>query len=111
MSTPERFEAWALLEVMGHKQFAGRVTETTVAGAGFIRIDVPEVVLDGGRTLPAFTKLFAPGSLYAITPMGEDEARAMAASLCEKPIETWRLPQLRALPPAAIDAAPDDEDV
>ena len=38
--TTERFDTWALVEIMGHKQLAGRVSETTLAGAGMLRVDV-----------------------------------------------------------------------
>lgn len=96
----EGFDGWALVEVMGHKRFAGRVTEHTVAGQGFIRVDVPEVERDGERCEP-FTKLIGPGSIYSITPLSEDVARRMAASLRERPVHTWDLPQLPA--PRASD--------
>jgi hypothetical protein len=35
------FEGWAFLELMGHRRLGGYVSEATVAGAGFLRIDVP----------------------------------------------------------------------
>lgn len=35
------FEGWAILELMGHRRLGGYVSEATVAGAGFLRIDVP----------------------------------------------------------------------
>jgi hypothetical protein len=61
-------EMWAVVEVMGHKRFAGFVTEQTVAGSAFVRVDVPEVQVDaGGQTLPAFTKLLGASSIYALT--------------------------------------------
>lgn len=41
--TPNGFDQWAIVDVMGHQRYAGRVTEETLAGAGFIRVDVPEV--------------------------------------------------------------------
>lgn len=36
------FEGWAILELMGHRRLGGHVSEATVAGAGFLRIDVPD---------------------------------------------------------------------
>jgi len=30
------FESWAIVEVMGHRQFAGLVTEQTIGGASFV---------------------------------------------------------------------------
>ncbi len=62
--TVEKFEQWCVVEIMGHKKFAGFVTEQSVGGTSFVRIDVPEVAV-AGRTLPAFTKLFGVGSRWA----------------------------------------------
>ena len=62
----ERFEEWAIVEVMGHRRFAGLVTEQAIGGASFVRIDIPEA-----RDLPAFTKLFGGSSIYCITPCTE----------------------------------------
>ena len=67
------FDEWAIVEVMGHKQFAGHVTEQALGGASFVRVDVPEVKVGetrhhGEETLPAFTKLLGAGSIYAISP-------------------------------------------
>lgn len=91
MGDAAEFETWAIVEVMGHKRFAGFVTEQVVAGPGFIRVDVPEV--EGAL---AFTKILGTGSIYAMTPVGEPEARAAAAAFRERPIETWMVPQLTA---------------
>ena len=41
-STKENgFKQWAILELMGHRRLAGLVSETTLAGGAFLRIDVP----------------------------------------------------------------------
>lgn len=81
---PEQFDQWALCELMGRQRIAGRVTEKTVAGAGFLQVDVPET-----KTNPAFTRLIAPGSLYAINPVTEEVARMYAENLNVKPIDAW----------------------
>lgn len=88
----ERFDAWALVEVMGHRRFAGRVTEQTIAGAGFVRVDVPE---QDGR--PAFTKVFSPTSIYAITPLSEETARGLVTGCRAEPLESWDIAELRRL--------------
>lgn len=99
----EGFDGWALVEVMGHKRFAGRVSEHTVAGQGFIRVDVPALERDGEQFEP-FTKLIGPGSIYGITPLSEQVARAMASTLRERPVHTWDLPQPKLAAPV-----PDDD--
>ena len=35
------FEEWAILELMGHRKLAGKVTEQTIGSSTFVRIDVP----------------------------------------------------------------------
>ena len=34
------FDEWAILELMGHRRLAGKVTEQEIGGANMIRIDV-----------------------------------------------------------------------
>lgn len=99
----EKFESWGLVEVMGHKQFAGYVSEVVVAGQGFVRVQVPKV----GDQQP-FEKLIGTSSIYAITPLGEQAARAMAAGLREEPIQAWELPTVRQVAGPTDD--PDDLD-
>lgn len=92
MSEDTKFETWAVIEVMGHKRYAGFVTEQTVAGAAFVRVDVPEC-----EDLPAFTKLLGAGSIYAITPCTEETAKAFAAKLRERAFKTYEAPRLTQL--------------
>lgn len=82
----EKFEIWALLELMGRQRIAGKVTEQVIAGTGFLRCDVPET-----SSNPAFTRFIAPGSLYAINPITEDVAIKYAENLRVKPIDSWDL--------------------
>lgn len=96
-------DGWGIVEIMGHRRFAGRLSEETVAGAGFVRIDVPECE---GRA--AFTKLFGPSAIYAITPTDEASARAAAAAFRERPVEVYGL--LPAPAPRPIPDDPEDLD-
>lgn len=79
------FEEWAILELMGHRRLAGKVTEQEIAGARFIRIDVPG---PGGT---AATQFYAPGAVYAITPTTEEMARAVAQISQPEPVTRWEL--------------------
>lgn len=76
------FECWALVELMGHARIAGRVSEQQVAGAGFVRVDVPETSAG-----PEYTRLFAPAAIYAITPTTEALAKAAAAQYDNRPLQ------------------------
>jgi len=91
--TNENFDSWAVVEVMSHSRYAGRVTEQAIGGCAFVRVDVPAV---DGR-LP-FTKLLGQGSIFAITPCTEEAARNVAANSYAKPIEIYAPSMNRQLP-------------
>lgn len=78
------FAEWVILELLGHRRLAGYLTEANIAGASFLRIDVPSA--------PPATQYYAPGSVYAITPTTEDIARAVAQQRTPAPIQRWELP-------------------
>lgn len=86
----EKFEQWAKLELFGRQVLAGKVSEQTIAGAGFIRIDVPAV-----GELPGFTRFFYPSAVYGITPTTEDLATKLAHAYREAPITRYELPAPR----------------
>ena len=93
-TTVEKFAEWAIVEIMGHKRFAGYVTEQAVGGASFVRIDVPEISLPSGDVLPAFTKLFGAASIYCISPCTEETARLFAASIRAEGFSRYEVPKL-----------------
>jgi hypothetical protein len=75
--TPAKYaplQMWAIVELMGHQRMAGEITEVTIAGHGFIRIDVPAT-----SKAPAFTRMVSPSSIYAINPTTQDLARRAGA--------------------------------
>ncbi len=111
MSESQKFEQWAILEIMGHNRFAGFVSEQTIGGASFVRIDVPEVELKG-QTRPAFTKIFGAASIYAISPVSEETARQVATGLGQQPMSIWDAQDLvRRLPaPESSSVGADDDD-
>lgn len=92
----QTLDMWVILELMGHQRMAGRLREVTVAGHGFLRIDVPDT-----GVLKGYTRMVAPSSVYAINPTTEDLARRAAAAFQPKPVQEWELP--KALPEPAKD--------
>lgn len=86
MSTEQKFESFAIVEVMGHSRYAGFVTEQAIGGASFVRVDVPAV-----GDIAAFTKLLGAGSIFAITPVSKETARAAAASYRATPVNVWEI--------------------
>ena len=115
METAAPFSTWAIVEIMGHQTYAGLISEETIAGQAFLRIDIPET-----EEQEPFTKLFNPASIYGITPTHEDIARAMAQCYEKQPISLYDLPpewrqkiQSRGLP-NHVEVDPDvefDDDV
>lgn len=88
------FEQWCVVEIMGHKRFAGFVTEQTIGGNSFVRIDVPETLGTDGKTLGPFTKLFGAASIYCLTPCTEATARAFAAGLRSQAFDLYEVQRL-----------------
>ena len=79
------FETWAIVELFGHNQLAGKVTTETIASQEFVRIDVPKT-----EKVPAFTKYHLPTAVYGITPVDEDYATRMAARINAQPINDYK---------------------
>ncbi len=80
----EKFESWAIVELFGHNQIAGKCTEQNIAGTNMLRIDVPETELN-----PPFTRLLGSGAIYAINPVTEEVAKYWAKSLHVQPLQKW----------------------
>jgi hypothetical protein len=121
----DELKCWAIVEVMGHNEYAGFITAETIAGAPMLRVDVPEVLATAAyQKRDAFTKFLAPSALYAISPCTEHTARLRAAALRKTPFESWsvekqvverlrdegKLVSERQLSHAEVSADGDDSD-
>ena len=84
MTEREDFQEWAVVELFGHVQFAGRVSGQSIGACSFVRLDVPE-----GKGRQAFCKLFGEKAIYAITIVDEQTARAAADNLTPLPLPKW----------------------
>ena len=84
----EKFDQWAILELMGHRRLAGKVTEAEIGGGSFIRIDMP--MRDGSNS----TQFYSPGAIYCITPTTEEIASKMALAYQPEPVSQWEFKQL-----------------
>ena len=85
----DKFEQWAIVEIMGHQRYAGLVTEQVVGGTSFLRVDVPKI-----NGLPGFTKLFGSSAIYAMTIVDEETARAAANADRQRPLDEWSARQM-----------------
>lgn len=89
METNKTFDLWAIVELFGHNRIAGRCTEQNVAGTNMLRVDVPET-----KKNRAFTRILSSGAIYAINPVQEDIAKAVAETLNVAPITPWSLSEM-----------------
>jgi len=78
------FDEWALVELFGHARIVGRVTEATIGGGAFVRVDVPDEN-DGVR----FTRFFGPSAIYSISPITKQTAVGMAANIGAEPVRPY----------------------
>lgn len=102
---------WAYIELLGHNCITGKVTLQELAGTTFLRVDVPEN--DGYE---AFVKFVHPNSVYAITPMKEEDAIKLASNWQVAPLphtsDGFRKPEPKAEPrDGDDDGVPDPEDI
>lgn len=89
MEQKTAFNEWALVELFGHQKIVGKVSEATLAGGAFLRVDVPAFNKE-----PAFTRFYGPSAIYSINPVSEDIARGLMERYRNVPVERYELPQL-----------------
>jgi hypothetical protein len=95
MSDGDGFAEWAILELMGHRRLAGRVSEQEIAGQQFVRLDVyPDSapLMSTLTVAPVVTQFYGPGAVYCITPTTEAIARHVGAKSLPEPVARWELP-------------------
>jgi len=89
---------WALVELMGHRQVLGFVTEVVKFGRTLIQIDVPDV--DG---ITVATQRYSPEALYGQTLMTE-------AAVLERIRLNAGVPYSRQLGGGSVDKTDDFTD-
>lgn len=120
------FEQWAIVDLFGHQRIAGKVTEQTIGGCSFVRVDVPaldpmKVTSYGAEKIrpavPGFTKLYGNGAIYGMTFVTEETAKAAAAGMRSEPIDAYAVEevlrargQLPALPSSTAGSYDPNED-
>lgn len=81
MSEKKSFDQWCVVEMMGHRKIAGRVSEEEIAGAAFLRIDIP-----GDEKRPAATQYYGASAVFSITPTTEEIATMVALDRYREPV-------------------------
>jgi hypothetical protein len=100
----EKFESWAIVELFGHNQIAGKCSEQQIAGTNMLRIDVPETEKN-----PTFTRLLGHGAIYAINPVTEEVARHWAKALQVSPLTVWDVREYMAKNGLALPERSDED--
>lgn len=95
-------KGWGILELMGHRVLAGRISEVEEFGTKLCRIEVPLGDAPAGSTEPErFVEMkYGGGAIYCLTPVEESVARERAARLRQ-----YNLVDLRHLLP--VGSAPE----
>lgn len=124
-----KFEQWAIVELMGHRQVAGRVSEQNIAGHVLLRIDVPEcpaiearevrrpwgekVVIPAQPVIPSYTQFYNATSIYCLTPTTEEIAVQVTLQKRERPVALFGVSAARDVEmpslPASLDEFQDQE--
>jgi hypothetical protein len=81
------FEGWAIIELFGHNQIAGYVTDAPMFGTSMMRVDVSDI-----EGHPGYTKYFGGSAIYAITPTTKEIAIEATKRLDVRPVANWIVP-------------------
>ena len=104
----DKFEAWGLVELMGHQRVAGRLSEQPVGGGNMLRVDIPN-----GETFR--TAYYGASAIYAVHITDEAAARKLSGDMGARPPYAYELSQAvaRIAPSASVyddSDRPDAED-
>jgi len=103
----EKFEAWGIVELMGHQRVAGRLTEQPLGGGNLLRVDIPN-----GESFR--TAYYGASAIYAVHITDEPAARAAAGGMGARPPYAYELSQAvaRIAPSAPVydDSRDEHED-
>lgn len=100
--TPEKFEAWGFVELMGHNKIAGKLSEQTIAGKNLLRVDVP---LEDGSFR---TQFYGASAIFALHPTDEATARRLVERMKPEPVFAFMLDRTPRLPRAGDDAGGEE---
>lgn len=85
MPDEQPIATWAVVELMGHRRLAGRISEEEKFGGKLGRVDVPK-----GDTFVSV--YFGSASVYCLTIVDEAAARADFSNRQPEPVRPYALP-------------------
>jgi hypothetical protein len=98
MEDKTEFREWCIVELFGHQKIAGVVTEQTIGGCNFVRVDVP-----GCKSQKSFTKFYGQGAIYSMTPTTEKLVMMWLENNIQTPVHRYEL----ALPEPEEEELPE----
>lgn len=81
MNDTDHTNLWGVVELMGHKVVAGRISKDEMLGKPMLRIDVPTTDRSG-----EFTQFYGEAAIYCVTFTSEEVARRTAAAIVAIPV-------------------------
>ncbi len=74
----DKFQAWGIVELMGHQSAAGRLSEESIAGSNLLRVDIPTDTPSAGAAGNFRTAYYGSSAIYALHVTTEEFARKAA---------------------------------
>jgi hypothetical protein len=103
-ATPPPFSEWCIIDLFGHQRIAGRVSEATIAGGAFLRVEVPK---DNGET--DYTRFYSPSAVYSMSPVARQIAIAFVLAHKPEPVTPYDITKLARQSQLTLpDEDPDD---
>jgi hypothetical protein len=81
---------FAIVDLFGHTTLAGHVSETTIGGCPFVRVDIPGIE---GESQPV-TKLYGNGAIYGMTLVSEEVVLAYVKRYKPAPLNVY-MPEIK----------------
>jgi hypothetical protein len=79
---------WGIVELMGRKIVAGKISKSEMLGAALLRVDVPATNAFG-----EFTQFYGSDAIYCVTFTSEEVARLTAEQTKVNPVSVY-VPEL-----------------
>jgi hypothetical protein len=79
---------WGIVELMGRKVVAGKISKSEMLGKPMLRVDVPAT-----SAFSEFTQFYGESSIYCVTFVSEDVARLTAEQNKVNPVSVY-VPEL-----------------
>ena len=77
-------DIWAVIELMGHRVTAGKISASDELGGPMLRVDVPEI-----DDQEAFTQFYGLQTLFSVTPCSKVVACSVARNSRARPLYTY----------------------